>query len=768
MKSTWFCQLVVATSLTLGGALPSLWAAGPADLEALAEKARQAAEGGVALKEKAAKELESEKAAAPTASVVGGQKPLVGKVKVDPAERAGQLGLLANISQEVSAVMTFLDGARVWEEVEESEMGSVLIELLAENDVDLTDSESPGAVGAQLLAEEILFAFGEGTSKQFENLQSLGHLYETCQIASLVKLMGGDLSGLLEMAEGNPLQALKLAVKEEPDSLVSLLVSSQMPPVLMAARVSDGESRANLALALQMGSVLGLEAASAEEWSFLRKAKREVGGVTFEGLEVNGKLLMEYLKKEGMLAVLEDVTGIASSVDIVAALSQKNLVLAGGVSDEAVYFYLGSDLAEIPLVANQEKSIAGSDHLAFVDPYLEKNLVNLLWVEKELVGSVLGSYQMLQVFVDGLRLGLKGNDEIGNTRKLMELLTQVETLEQSYFALNRYQANASLSYLAGDGLHCENFGGIVEGAYDWEAVHQLGSDSENSFLTVQGVLNSDYTELEKEYLEAFVATVYEIVILASGLEDPPVDMEDFKEQLLFFDKELKEEVLALWSAMRSSCEGLGNEFLFDLDLAGSMPTAPGLPQSVVDNGLTPRVSFVAPVTNRDKLGKAWQEMDVALTDILKVVSEVVGENIPMQKPMSSKNDGFITWFFPIPVQTDDFVPSVTIDDELMIMSTSKNRALNLAESPKRAGEEVTGTMMMMNFDPLREFFTGWLALLAEHREEIFVDEEARAFFDENEETIKALVNALQEFDSLQIRTWMEEGQLRSSSHFKTK
>ena len=74
----------------------------------------------------------------------------------------------------------------------------------------------------------------------------------------------------------------------------------------------------------------------------------------------------------------------------------------------------------------------------------------------------------------------------------------------------------------------------------------------------------------------------------------------------------------------------------------------------------------------------------------------------------------------------------------------------------------------MNFEPLQAFLTNWLELVAETPEEILIDEDFLEFFVENEERLKAIVAALEEFESATSRTWVEDGILRSSSHFKTR
>ena len=134
----------------------------------------------------------------------------------------------------------------------------------------------------------------------------------------------------------------------------------------------------------------------------------------------------------------------------------------------------------------------------------------------------------------------------------------------------------------------------------------------------------------------------------------------------------------MWDSFSGDFGGsLGNERAWIVDLNGSVPAIPGIPQPVVDEAKFPRISMVAPVTDRAKLAASWEKMNTSLTSMLAKVSEMTGQDIPMQKPISSEKDGFTTWFFSMPFFNDDFMPSVTVGDQWFAASTSKNQALDL-------------------------------------------------------------------------------------------
>ena len=682
--------------------------------------------------------------------------------------RAEKLGLLENVSSNVAAVTTINNGARIWEEVTESKVGNVLLEALAAKDIDLQDPEGPGSQVGALFEEEFLIVTGEGTPKQFSNLLALSGLSDQYSTALMVRLWTMGMEDENAILGGNPFGSLIEAITENPDFLVNLVSAAEMPPILFAARVSDEGERDEFAAGLQMGAGMAMDF-GAEEMPFLKRSEAEAGGVSFSGLAIDGQLLVETLEEEMNLSkTLENFVDPAGAQDLMKSLSEKSLVLLSGVSDEAIYLYLGTDAESIPLVDDVAKGLAASADFEFADPYLDETLVSLFWMEEELVQVGTSAQGIFKNYIEGIRLGLKDNEDFGDTQKLKGLLNEVEKLEKSYLAASQGQTAASVSFLKADGLYTEGFGGYIDGAYDYETPHQMGEGEEDAFLTVRSVVDPETEEITVQYLEAALEAAYEMASLVADMEDVPETFEKFIGGFQLFDTKMKGDALAVWKSLGESGAGLGNESLFEIDLAGSWPTVPGVPERIIEKGLAPRLSYVVPVTDRAQLATSWKEIEGSAAGILKTVSEMVGEEIPMQKPMSSQNDGLKTWFFAIPTMTDDFIPSITLDDEIMVLGTSKERAVLLAQSAKKESKGTTGVVFEMNFEPLQVFLQSWLELVAENPEEILTDVEILDFFVENEDALKALSLGLEEFESLSSRTWLEEGILRSSSHLKTK
>jgi hypothetical protein len=157
-------------------------------------------------------------------------------------------------------------------------------------------------------------------------------------------------------------------------------------------------------------------------------------------------------------------------------------------------------------------------------------------------------------------------------------------------------------------------------------------------------------------------------------------------------------------------------------------------------------------------------MNTTLTGTLAKVSEMTGQKIPMQKPISSEKNGNTTWFFAVPFFTDDFLPSVTVGDKWFVASSSKNQALDLIAKADTGGETRDGFWFSMNFKALQKYLTETYTLIDDNAEALMGESQT----DQQKKNVKNAIAALSDLDNLTVHSRREAGVLRSSVHFKTR
>jgi hypothetical protein len=282
--------------------------------------------------------------------------------------------------------------------------------------------------------------------------------------------------------------------------------------------------------------------------------------------------------------------------------------------------------------------------------------------------------------------------------------------------------------------------------------------------------DAGYDEKARAYYESLVETAYAMAVKVSDLPWETDDMKKFKDMTAMFNGKFRGDVVALWDALKGDlAAGLGQETAIVIDLKGSVPPIPGLPQPLVDKGRFPRATLVSPVTDRAKLASSWTKMNDTFTRLLAKVSEMSGKEIPMQKPISSEKNGYMTWFMSLPYFNDDFVPSVTVGDKWFAASTSKNRALELLGNADKGGAGRSGLWLKVNIKAMREGAVETFKLLDENADTIFGKSGTQLEkYKSSKDLRDKLIDAMDELDSITVHSRRENALLRGSIHFKVR
>jgi hypothetical protein len=699
-----------------------------------------------------------------TPAAVPAEAPAPVVKALTPGERAAMLGIVGHLSKDTESVMSILDGKEIVKRLKSLKSWEFIRETA--KDTAGTDPEEEIAEGAaeagKFLGQEIFLATGKGTVPQFGNLIKLSQRSNYFQMRVMTQAFAagakeGDLSGMDTATQDAMMQMAKEVGKE-----MALIESAAMPPMLLGVKAADAEAlgmaQENLVAGLEnLPSAIGEEGAKPVEFT--------QGGVVFKGYKILGEFLATSME-EGRA----DMEGMLEPADIdrlIAAMKTKNLVVAVGTLGDYAMLYMGSDEKSCPLVDKVEDSLAANEGISFVDGYQGKKLAGIVYGEQGLAKAlVVGSLKDMAL---GVRDGLAGSEGFGDTRELASLLEMVGEKENSLLGLAKTEALGGLIVLE-DGVKFELFGGTDRGGVDFAAAHQLGSlgDSEDVLLFANWVVTPEYSKRMREYGEVIVESAYAMAEKVAGLEiEDSEELAQFQQGFSMFNEKFRTDVLEMWDAMSTADSGLGNEAALVVDLKGSMPPLPGVPQELVDGGRFVRASMLAPVTERDKLKASWSKLDGSLTKIMKTVSEMSGEEIPMQKPMTSEKNGLMTYFFSFPFFTDDFMPSVTVGDKWFVASTSKLQAYDLVAAAEAATPGPRrGTWMDLDFDVLRKFTAEWVALMEKNGEAALGGPEQFAAFKEEMPRIQKGLAAFEEFDEMSFSEYKEGGKLRTSLHIK--
>ena len=623
------------------------------------------------------------------------------------------------------------------------------------------DEEPTGP--AALFGSEVTLALGKSTGEQIGNLLTLNRRSNYFQMRAIAKsfaaaMKSGDLSTLGTSFSSGYSEELVKDLLNDPQSGMALVEKAQMPPIYMAFRTTESERSA---AAQQVAAMLDNLAMLGES---IEPVKVEVSGHSFAGSKILGEKISSSMaaSRESM-----DETLGAETVDrLLAAVAKKDLVVVSGTVGEYVMVFIGGSTADLKLATDLGQSIVTGDTLAFSDAYASKDLAALSYGQKAAMDTLTEAIGSLADVTNGLRDGLAGADGLGETRDLDAMFQIVTEREAALRKLAGNEASGSVAFFE-EGLKIESYGGYDYGMVDWKTPHKLASlgGSEDVVLFADMTGDAVYDEKARDYAEALLETAYALTMKVAEAPIKAQELVKFQEMAKMFDTKFRPDMLALWEAFSNDFGGsLGHESALVVDFKGGAPAVPGIPQALLDKTKIPRISLVSPVTDRAKLSASWDKMNTTLTGTLTKISELTGQEIPMQKPMSSERGGNTTWFFPMPFLTDDFVPSVTVGDKWFAASTSKNHALDLISKAETPGPARTGFWFTMNFKALEKYSNETFALVDENTENMT----GSPLPAKEKRIIKQAIAILGGLDKLTVHSRREGAVLRSSVHFKTR
>ena len=720
--------------------------------------------------------------------------PAVMAPQIGVEERAAKLGFAKHLPPDTEVVLSFYNGTKtadrfmntkLWKLVQTEIGGGMGMGGPPNGGVEEPENEDPeleqvdGDAGAEpadgpqagepevgpatLFGTEFTLAMGKPTGEQTGNLLSLYRRMNYFQTRNLAKsfvamVKTGDVSAIEKALQNQMGSQMMKDLMSDPQSGTAMLDKAKMPPIYMAFRTTESQragAAQELAAIVENLNMIG---------PMVEPLKIEVAGCSFEGAKVVGEKIAATMTEER--ASMEEEFDAATVDKLIAAVKKKDLIVVSGTVGEYVVLFIGGSTDDLKLAATPGESLVSGKALAFSDAYASKDLAALVYGEKEAMDTIVKSAGGIADLTNGLRDGLSGADGLGNTRDLEAMLQIVAEREMALRKLASIDSSGMVAFFE-EGLKIESYGGTDTGMVDWKATNKLAhlGDSEDVLMFADVSVDAAYDEKSREYIEALMETGYAMAMKITELPMENEQMAKFKEMAKMIDEKFRPDMVAMWDAMgKDFGASLGNESALIVDVKGAAPAIPGVSQEIVDKAKVPRISMICPVTDRAKLAGSWTKMNTTLTGTLAKISELTGTEMPMQKPLSSEKNGNVTWFFPMPLFSDDFLPSVTVGDKWFVASSSKLQALDLISKADAGGEGRSGLWFSMNFQTLQKYADETLSLVDQSAESLMGHPLSAM---EKKRMVDA-ISVLGDLDKLTAHVRREDGVMRSSIYFKTR
>lgn len=720
--------------------------------------------------------------------------PAVSDAEIAPAERAAKLGFAQYLPANVSAYSAVINGSSVIDRMWKTPVGTVIKERLEQEGISFDDLSDPQAqmsgilqLGGAQYGEDYFVAYGESAPKVSKEVIEFSDRMSYYVGRMAVYAGNAAVAGKLFEENVHPNKLLTelftKPLKGLPANFIHMFREVDMPSYYQGVKVSGEDSRALVRDQLEaVPNFFSMIEVGVEPLVVER------GGAQFEGYKFSGKKMQEELAEGqgGMRLVLEPGLkqfGMSQQEidEFIKLIEAKTIVALVGEVHGYVVLFMGSSEDDFVLVDDVEDSLCASDKIKFTDDYLDNDLFTYGFSDGGM-GYDLSAiekicYKLGGSFAKGLSDQLAESDSLGNTQEIEVILDNIDKQARGLAAMFKEADAGYVAYLE-DGIKVEMQGGSNMPQYDMQSAHTLApiSQGKGQVLFANWATDPQYNEGLMTLIDRFVEVSYlmskqVLPLLASraAADEGNADFIQYNASLQMFDQMFSKDLLDVWQALRTNmAEGLGAETALVIDVNGSLPKVPMLPKAIIEGGKMPRVAYVSTVDDREKLQASWTRLNTALESLLKKASEMTGAEIPMQVPMSSEKDGLKTWFVPIPFQNDDFVPSVSVSDDLFFATTSKRFAEGLSSlAAKGGGESRQGVWLDVDMKVLHSYAEQWLKLIEENAAEFMSDVELEDF-NANKEMIETTLSALGMMDSLTYHMRQEDGVTRTSMHLKTK
>lgn len=678
-------------------------------------------------------------------------------------------GFAQNLPSDIEGYLAILKGAQSYDGLRETEIGKFIEEISVAqgDDLDELDKTPEMEMARSVLGEEFFIAFGKSAGAQGAKVQELYKGVYRMYGAMMIKAIESEVTGDQDAMMG--MMMSPLGMLGEPKDVITQFEAMKLPPVTIGMKVSDPDMREQI-----YGMVSGQLASALEFDDFpgFKELIFEKDGVQLTGVTLAGAPLAELMEAEGQGAV-EFLGGEEVFDKLVKAVAAKNLHAAVGELGEYVIIYVGGDLEGFKLSKGVNDSLLSHKDNEFLKLYAKKDVRVLSFMDGGAYESISAATEGLASMAIGAKEALEESEAFGDTRDVQALLAKAAKVERELLGMPSYTSQGIIGF-AEEGFKVEVHGGSSTPSLDFDQPHTFTSlaDQEDILLYANTVVSPEYSAKVNEYLSTITETAY----LASkkfnelDLDDP--DYQEFKQGFDLFDQLASQDLSEIWSAFTGDFSvGTGKESAVIIDLKGTLPKIPDVPEVALEKGIAPRMAVILPVDDRAKVQNSWKRINTAVTNIIKNGHEVgmLPEEIVMQDVFKSQQAGLDTYNFQIPYTTQDALPTIGINDQFLIASSSQLLNGEIVSSLKKPQKVIrNGAYLKVNFTELHEFAQAWLNLVEENQDAFMEEDYQKEDFIENLPMLKKSLESMKELDSYTLHTRKLRGEVRSSHHFKMK
>jgi hypothetical protein len=623
-------------------------------------------------------------------------------------------GLVSSMPQDTEIVFGLTRFEDFANEIGKSTTWKKIIELLdLEAGVDISDAAEPWGSAMDFIGQDAFFGFGKGTAAHLERLTEITEAFNKISY----ELAGSELLSELGFggdAGSDPEKLIKdlliQLLSAEDGKFEKTLTELQLPAFIAGSKVGDG-------MAAQL--VNQLSALEDQLPPFVLTSEFDVAeGVKFSSWSIKAKDVFDDSAREQLRQAMGE-KDLAEKLEKI--IDSKKVEISFGALGDYLIVGFGPDHSHIKFVDKEEDSLMALSDFQFANSYADKKILAYNYLSKSALDAFSPPKQFSSLANDVTELLKLINEEGIDLKKMIPLVSKLGGQLDKATQVT-WDSTAGVLYRE-NGLKWASVGGSSIPGVDAETPLRLApAVSEDAFLLIN---SAEDPESRKNSIATF-ETVAEII---HGIGTTAVQVQgdqQVAEIFQMFDQMLRPKLLKVWNIFTTKvANGLGSEGGIVIDLKGSMPKVPGVPAEFIKDGKVPRISIFNSVKNRKHLAEAWEQLVPAINEIAAAIpGQEPGQEFQIPDTLSMDGKNLTTHFIGLPFVSNDFLPSLSISDELFFLTTSKKASDELAAAIlENKDKEINGLVLKVNVQELIQFAKAWISLI-EKNEDLVNDDEA--------------------------------------------
>ncbi|MCP4847740.1 MAG: hypothetical protein GY899_07330 [Verrucomicrobiaceae bacterium] len=667
-------------------------------------------------------------------------------------------GFAAKLSPDTEAVFALRNLAKFADGIGKSNTWERVSGLIMEaSGLDVNEASEPFNEVMNFVGEDAFIALGKGAEGEISRLMDFYGAYYSIYPKFMELMIQQQFGGDLGEMEAEMTQLIEETLNADDGKVLKSLLKVQVPPLIIGCRPPEGA----------VDQLVAQLAAFEEDLPpIVLTSEFDVAGAgKFHSWTIAAKDAFDDASREEMRAEIDNEK-LAGHIERI--IDSKKVEFSFGAVDGCMVLAIGPDHSHLKFAAESGESLIAQKGFKFMHGYADKQLLAYGYAAKELL-QALNSLGSMEGWADMVTGALEPAEELGfDVSKVTPL---IKKLGKQLAALTKSEADTSAGVIyVEDGLKGASIGGFSTPGLDGgKALKLAGAIPDDAFLAINMAATEKHKANSIDFMETFAQLVYQGAFSFARSDEAPAEMAEI---LGMVDQEFVPKMLKGWGIMKNKVfKGLGSEAGVVIDLKGSMPKIPidhPAAAVAVKKGKLPRIAMFNSVNERKLLTEAWEEMVPLLNDIAKgIPGQEPGQEFEVPDPLSSDGKNVKTHFFGLPFVSNDFLPSLSISDEMFFLSTSKNYTEELAAKIAAGdGPKLTGAVMHLRFSPLHAYAVQWLDLVLANSEAFFAGNEfAEEDFKDNSDQIRMALDLIKGIKGLNFHRYKDK-RWRSDWHLE--